>query len=253
MFFALTVCGVLLMMVLFALGLDADMVALSLGICLVALHGAMAARCDASTRRGEEEEPTNQGEDDGGNTFSRCGTKVDDTSTEVLAAMDYPLLLLFIGQFVLVAALVRTGLPSQLWEATIDTWCRTSPSGTASCATALSNVISNVPFVLMVTPSLARPSGLAAAASAAAAAAGLVDATGGGNRERDWAVISFVATVAGNFLITGSAANLIVASGAERAGYRGFTTGRHALFGIPSTMLVIAAGVPILLETYNLW
>jgi Na+/H+ antiporter NhaD/arsenite permease-like protein len=53
-------------------------------------------------------------------------------------------------------------------------------------------------------------------------------------------VISFVATVAGNFLITGSAANLIVASGAERAGYRGFTTGRHALFGIPSTMLVIA-------------
>ena len=189
MFFALTVCGVLIMMVLFALGLDADMVALSLGICLVALHGAMAARCDASTRRGEEEEPTNQGEHDGGNsgnTFSRCGTKVDDTSTEVLAAMDYPLLLLFIGQFVLVAALVRTGLPSQLWEATIDTWCRTSPSGTASCATALSvlvlalaNVISNVPFVLMVTPSLARPSGLAAAASAAAAAAGLVDATGG--------------------------------------------------------------------------
>ena len=85
--------------------------------------------------------------------------------------MDYPLLLLFIGQVVLVAALVRTGLPSQLWEATIDTWCRTSPSGTASCATALSNVISNVPFVLMVTPSLARPSGLAAAASVAAAAA----------------------------------------------------------------------------------
>ena len=66
-------------------------------------------------------------------------------------------------------------------------------------------------------------------------------------------MISFVSTVAGNFLITGSAANLIVASGAERAGYRGFTTGRHALFGIPSTMLVIAAGVPILLETYNLW
>ena len=85
--------------------------------------------------------------------------------------MDYPLLLLFIGQVVLVAALVRTGLPSQLWEATIDTWCRTSPSGTASCATALSNVISNVPFVLMVTPSLARPSGLAAAASVVAATA----------------------------------------------------------------------------------
>ena len=146
--------------------------------------------------------------------------------------MDYLLLLLFIGQ------LVRTGLLAQVWigaRSGVNARSHRVGRGAAPRCSARF-VLSNVPLAIVVTPSLTA------------------DATvNAREREKDWAVISFVATVAGNFLMTGSAANLIVASGAERAGYRGFTTARHALFGITTTLLVTATGVPILLAVYELW
>lgn len=75
-----------------------------------------------------------------------------------------------------------------------------------------------------------------------------------------------VATIAGNLVLIGSAANLIVASAAseeekKQAREQGrperavFGAGDHAKFGVPLTLLTCAAGVSILIAEINsdLW
>ena len=64
---------------------------------------------------------------------------------------------------------------------------------------------------------------------------------------RAWLVLAWVSTVAGNFLILGSAANLIVSEQAIRAGNNSYRLSfwNHLRFGIPSTILVIAVGLPL--------
>ena len=88
---------------------------------------------------------------------------------------------------------------------------------------ALSNLISNVPAVILwrhTVPTLPDPA--------------LV-----------WRVAAMSATFAGNLLLIGSMANLIVAEKAESAGIRiGFW--EYARVGIPVTILTMAWGVLVL-------
>jgi len=72
------------------------------------------------------------------------------------------------------------------------------------------------------------------------------------------AVACFVAAIAGNLVLIGSAANLIVAN-ASTAGEKKqakeqsrrertvFAAGRHAKFGVPLTLITCAVGVSILI------
>jgi Na+/H+ antiporter NhaD/arsenite permease-like protein len=87
----------------------------------------------------------------------------------------------------------------------------------------LSNLISNVPAVLLwrgVVPVLPDP-------------------------ELMWRVVAMSATFAGNLLLIGSVANLIVAEKAEERGVRiGFR--EYARVGIPVTGLTLAWGIIVL-------
>ena len=150
-------------------------------------------------------------------------TESETTLTEV----DYGLLMLFIGQFILIGSFDDTGVPQAFFNFTMGSCADQMTSG--ACVywfviiiTILSNIASNVPVCQMLAATFpyATP--------------------------YDWLQVSFSATIAGNLTMLGSAANMIVAFQAAKVGDRTFTSERHAPFGIPSTLVCLYAGTFLL-------
>jgi Na+/H+ antiporter NhaD/arsenite permease-like protein len=139
-------------------------------------------------------------------------------STKVLGLVDWELLVLFIGLFVVNRALQDTGIPQALVaELSHHGIALARPLELSVAAFVLSNVFSNVPATMLLLP-------LAS------------DALSG-------PLLALVSTLAGNLLIVGSIANIIVVDAAARHGIRiDFRT--HARIGIPVTCasLAICAG-----------
>lgn len=132
----------------------------------------------------------------------------------VLAEVDWQLLVLFSGLFVVTAALREAGQGTALERLT------SAPSGSVGGlmlrGAVLSNLISNVPAVLVL-------------------------GSGGLARAADWLALAAASTLAGNLTLLGSVANLIVA---EQARARGVVVGfrTHLRVGVPLTLasLVLA-------------
>jgi Na+/H+ antiporter NhaD/arsenite permease-like protein len=135
-------------------------------------------------------------------------------STRMLGLVDWELLVLFIGLFVVNHALAQTGLPAQ-WVASLGAAgvALQEPATLGTAAFVLSNVVSNVPAVMLLLPvathALAGPT------------------------------LALVSTLAGNLFIVGSIANIIVADAAARRGVR-LDWRRHARTGVPVTVLTLA-------------
>jgi Na+/H+ antiporter NhaD/arsenite permease-like protein len=140
-------------------------------------------------------------------------------SARVLARVDWSLLLMFAGLFVTVAGIERTLLTPSL-AARIAAFDPARTVVLAPLVAVLSNLVSNVPAILLLRPILAR------AADAPHA----------------WLVAAMAATYAGNFTLLGSVANLIVA---ERAASRGIRLGfwQYAAIGVPLTVATIGVGM----------
>ncbi len=139
-------------------------------------------------------------------------------SRRMLGLVDWQLLVLFLGLFVVNHALERTGLPAQLVAAFQSRGLDAHHPGWLFAATVvLSNAVSNVPAVMLLLPlathSLAGP------------------------------VLALASTLAGNLLVVGSIANLIVVDAAAAHGVA-IDWRCHARTGIPVTLvtLAIAAG-----------
>lgn len=143
----------------------------------------------------------------------------------VFARVDWGLLVFFAGLFVVVQGLVTTGLVARGWHAALPWMNLTSGPGVARLTaflTAGSNVVSNVPMTLLTGPSLPAL----------------------GHPGFGWVLLAYVTTVAGNLTLLGSVANLIVAERARDHYTLGFW--EYLRFGVPSTLLVLAAGVPLI-------
>ena len=138
---------------------------------------------------------------------------------KVYAHIDWPLLVMFAGLFVVVAGFRDAVLtPDVLAQARAA--MPGGDGGLAAATLVLSNIVSNVPAVLLLQP-------LATAAPDPAHA---------------WLVIAMASTLAGNLTLVGSVANLIVVQIAAAAGIRiGFW--RHFAVGLPLTLATIAVGV----------
>jgi Na+/H+ antiporter NhaD/arsenite permease-like protein len=137
----------------------------------------------------------------------------------IYAEIDWTLLLMFCGLFVVVAGLQHAVLTPERINV-----LRLEPPALLAAATAvLSNIVSNVPAVLVLRTFVEA----------------LPDPT------RGWQIVAMAATLAGNFTILGSVANLIVVQRARAAGIRiGF--GTYFAAGAPLTILSILAGVAML-------
>ena len=135
-------------------------------------------------------------------------------STKMLGLVDWELLILFIGLFVVNHVLQQTGIAAGLVADLAAAGVNLEEPAPLFAATlVLSNVVSNVPAVMLLLPvaehALAGPT------------------------------LALVSTLSGNLLIVGSIANIIVVGAAARRGIR-IDWKRHARTGVPLTFLTLA-------------
>ncbi|MBW8316208.1 MAG: anion transporter [Hydrogenophaga sp.] len=137
-------------------------------------------------------------------------------SAHVMGFVDWQLLLLFIGLFVVNHAFETTGLAAEAvaWLATQGVHL-TEPGALLVLGVALSNLVSNVPAVMLLLPHL------------------------GANASEAGMMLALVSTFAGNLLLVGSIANLIVADLAAKEGIA-LDWKQHAVTGIPVTLATLA-------------
>jgi len=134
-------------------------------------------------------------------------------SSRVMSLIDWELLVLFMGLFVVNHALERTGAAQQAvqWLAAQGLQLG-DPLPLFGGTLLLSNLVSNVPAVMLLLP--------------------MAKGAHGG------ATLALVSTLAGNLLIVGSIANIIVVDAARRSGIV-IDWRRHARTGVPVTLLTL--------------
>jgi Na+/H+ antiporter NhaD/arsenite permease-like protein len=134
-------------------------------------------------------------------------------SRRMLGLVDWELLVLFVGLFVVNRAFQQTGLTAEAVRAIAGAGIHLEQPGVLFVLTfLLSNIVSNVPAVMMLLPLATHPM------------AGTL--------------LALASTLAGNLLIVGSIANIIVVDAAERRGLR-IDWRRHARVGVPVTVATL--------------
>ena len=137
---------------------------------------------------------------------------------KVYQEIDGSLLLMFAGLFVVVAAAEKVLLTPEV-IGSVQAFHFSNVYVLTADTAILSNLISNVPAVLVLKPFVL----------------GLAD------QHRIWLVIAMSATLAGNLTPVGSVANLIVAERARAAGFH-ISFWAYCRAGIPLTVVTLAIG-----------
>jgi Na+/H+ antiporter NhaD/arsenite permease-like protein len=135
-------------------------------------------------------------------------------SRRMLGLVDWELLVLFVGLFVVNHAFAQTGLPAAFVHDLAAAGVHLERPLPLFVATfLLSNTVSNVPAVMLLLPVAQAP----------------------------WAgpMMALVSTLAGNLLIVGSIANIIVVDAAARSGIA-IDWRAHARVGVPVTVGTLA-------------
>ncbi len=142
-------------------------------------------------------------------------------SEKIYRQIDWSLLLMFGGLFVVVHAFQI--LVVSRWGVEHWAWLTDNPITLLSVASAaLSNLVSNVPAVLLFEPVMRAIPPVV--------------------RENAWLALAMSSTLAGNLTILGSVANLIVVESARREGVS-ISFWEYSKVGIPVTILTIAMGI----------
>ncbi|KAB2898460.1 MAG: anion transporter [Burkholderiaceae bacterium] len=135
-------------------------------------------------------------------------------SSRMLGLVDWELLVLFMGLFVVNDALQRTGVPAQLvTESAARGLHLDHPVPLFGATFVLSNLVSNVPAVMLLLPLAHHP--------------------------LSGPLLALASTFAGNLFIVGSIANIIVVDAAKRRGVV-IDWRQHARIGVPVTVATMA-------------
>jgi Na+/H+ antiporter NhaD/arsenite permease-like protein len=138
---------------------------------------------------------------------------------KVYRRIDWGLLTLFVGLFVVVAGIERVGLDRDFFDLLRPIGIE-SVWGLSIVAAVLSNLTSNVPAVMLfarVVPHLPDP-------------------------QTSWLALAMSSTLAGNLTILGSIANIIVVEGARQRGVA-ISFRDYLRVGLPVTLATIAFGI----------
>lgn len=142
-------------------------------------------------------------------------------SRQMLGLVDWQLLVLFAGLFVVNGALQDTGLPARamawLASAGVDA---TAPGWLFAVTVVLSNLVSNVPAIMLLLPLAGDP--------------------------LSGPILAIASTLAGNLLVISSIANVIVVESAARSGVP-IGWRQHARVGLPVGVLSLAVAAALLL------
>ena len=139
----------------------------------------------------------------------------------VYREIDWPLLLLFAGLFIVIAGAEKALLGPEVldYAKRLDL---DSPPVMAAVAAVLSNLVSNVPAVLLFEP--------------------VMRAMPAPSQTTAWLALAMSSTFAGNLTILGSVANLIVVENARREGVV-VSFWEYCKVGIPITLLTLVVGI----------
>ncbi len=139
-----------------------------------------------------------------------CSRKMD--VRQLLGLIDWSLIMLFCGLFVVIAGIETTGAPEQLlaWLSR-QGFSLANPYALTGVSVLLSNLVSNAPAVMLLVQFL------------------------NGAQTEAWYVLALASTFAGNLITIGSIANLIVIEQARGLGVT-LTFREHARSGIPVTL-----------------
>ena len=157
-------------------------------------------------------------------------------SSDTMNSVDWTIILMFFGLFVWLAGFENTSLPRRVFK-TMNRYMKLSSFAGVLLFTVFvsvgSNVLSNVPLVILIIDELET------------FACGLEDCS-----QLAGVLLAWVSTIAGNFTLIGSVANLIVAEKARSssANYK-LTFWEYLKFGVPSTIMVLFTGLPIVYFT----
>jgi Na+/H+ antiporter NhaD/arsenite permease-like protein len=141
---------------------------------------------------------------------------------KVYREVNWGVLVLFVGLFVITGGLEHAAIGDALgrWAARLNLH---RPIVLTLAAAVVSNLVSNVPAVLLFKP--------------------LIPALG--EPDRAWLILAMASTLAGNLTLLGSVANLIVAEAARQARVEiGFV--EYSRVGVPLTLVTLALGWLIL-------
>jgi Na+/H+ antiporter NhaD/arsenite permease-like protein len=140
---------------------------------------------------------------------------------KIYSRIDWSLLVMFFGLFVVVHAFeakVVSGWHIERWSLLLD-----HPLGVLSLVSAvLSNLVSNVPAVLLFKP--------------------IIPVMPAAAQESAWLALAMSSTLAGNLTVLGSVANLIVVEHARRDRVT-ISFWEYCRVGIPTTILTLALGI----------
>ncbi|MEG4574460.1 anion transporter [Microcoleus sp. N3A4] len=127
----------------------------------------------------------------------------------ILKKIDWDLLVMFSGLFVVTQGVEKLGI-LDLFKGLVG-----NPLSILGVTALLSNLVSNVPAVLLLQHLLPHPD------------------------TKTWLLLASVSTLAGNLTLLGSVANLIVAEAVAKLGYQ-LSFWEHLRFGLPLTVLTLA-------------
>jgi Na+/H+ antiporter NhaD/arsenite permease-like protein len=136
----------------------------------------------------------------------------------IYSDVDWSLLMLFLGLFLIIGGAEQAGITQQLLNAAERLNLHNAVIFTA-VVTVLSNIVSNVPAVMLLkglVPQFHDPPSA-------------------------WLMLAMSSTLAGNLTITGSVANIIVVEKARREAHIGFL--EYMKVGVPVTLLTLAIGL----------
>ncbi len=140
-----------------------------------------------------------------------CSRRMD--TRKLLGLVDWNLIMLFCGLFIVIAGIETTGAPEKLLA-----WLShrgiavTDPFALTAVGALLSNLVSNVPAVMLLVRFLGK------------------------TNVESWYVLALASTFAGNLITIGSIANLIVIEQAKSIGVT-LSFREHARAGIPITLV----------------
>lgn len=137
----------------------------------------------------------------------------------VFLELDWSLLVFFSGLFIVTGAVESSGWSQRLF-AVAEPIARQGVAALTGVSVVLSNLISNVPAVLLFRP--------------------LVPAFP--DPQRTWLTLAMATTLAGNLTLLGSVANLIVAETAKKQGVD-LTFGEYLKAGVPITLISLLWGI----------
>jgi len=164
-----------------------------------------------------------------------AATKV--TTQQAIAEVEWPTLVFFAGLFVMVGALVETGVIGALSRAAVaatDGQLTVTTMGVLGVSAVLSAIVDNIPYVATMSPIVEQ----------------LVHAGGEGAQVLWWA-LAFGADLGGNATAVGAAANVVVLGIAARNGTP-ISFWQFTKYGLLVTFVTVALVAPYLWLRY-LW